>query len=173
MLPQRSDTNPPCLQQLTQPHPRPFPPILAFLPSPPHVSALLLPLAGRGIGVRDAEGERGSIGWRGRVLAQSSVLFGRRLVLFLLLIGRQQYLDRARLFTGGHKTGRGGCQSASSQEKKKTNNNRVALTSGELLHRGKVTTRRNKQMHTYVQTHNDAALCKHRCEDVISLPCCL
>lgn len=112
MLPQGSDTHPSCLQQLAQPHPRPLPPILTFLPSLPHASTLLcLPLAGRGTRVRDAEGEQGSrgsgpIGWRGRVLAQRSVLLGRCLVLFLLLIGRQQYLDRARLFTGGQKTGR-------------------------------------------------------------------
>lgn len=58
--------------------------------------------------MRDAEAERGpgrggAIGWRGRDLAQRAVL----LVLFLLLIGRQQYLDRARLFTGGQKTGEG------------------------------------------------------------------
>lgn len=68
--------------------------------------------------MRDAEGEWGSggtIGRRGPVRAQSSVLVGRCLVLFLLLIGRQQYLDRARLFTGGHKRGR---VSVSQQQRK-------------------------------------------------------
>ncbi|KAF3853782.1 hypothetical protein F7725_014470 [Dissostichus mawsoni] len=39
----------------------------------------------------------GAQGVEGRARAQSSVLVGRCLVLFLLLIGRQQYLDRARL----------------------------------------------------------------------------
>ena len=197
MLPQGSDAHPPCLQQLAQPHPRPLPPILAFLPSPPTLLPLL-PLAGRGARVRDAEGERGSrgsgpIGWRGRDRAQSSVLVGRCLVLFLLLIGRQQYLDRARLFTGGHKRGRVSVsrQPAARTEKKKKKN-RAALTSGELLHRGKVTTAyRDKQAenthtHTHTHTHtcslpyrtnsfehNDAALCKHRFVYGISQPCCL
>lgn len=158
MLPQRSDTHPPCLQQLTQPHPRPLPPILALFPSPPHASPLLLlPSAGRGTRVRDGEGEWGTIGWRwrGRVRAQSSVLVGRCLVLFLLLIGCQQYLDRARLFTGGHRRRRVSVSQQHEKEKEKEKNkNRTALTSGELLHRGKVTTAyQDKQADAHKQTH--------------------
>lgn len=157
MLPQGSDTHPPCLQQLAQPHPRPLPPILTFIPSLPDASTLLLlPLTGRGARVSDAESERGSrgsgpIGWRGWVLAQCSVLLGCCLVLFLLLIGRQQYLDRARLFTGGQKTGR-----VSASQQHGWGGNRVALTSGELLHRGKVTTahqdKQAEKTHTHGQT---------------------
>lgn len=175
MLPQWSDTHPPCLQQLTQPHPCPLPPILPLLPSPARASILLLPLAGRCARVSDAEGERGSrgrgaIGRRGWVLAlaQSSIPVGRCLVLFLLLIGRQQYLDRARLFTGGHKRG---SASVSRQQDRK---NKAALTSGELLHRGKVTTAHqvNKNTHTHKLTYIPN---KQPCASIteISQPCCL
>lgn len=158
MLPQGSDAYPSCLQQLTEPHPRPLPPIIAVLPSLPRAAALiLLPLAGRGTRVRDAEGEQGSwgsgpVGRRGRVLTQRSVLLGRCLVLFLLLIGLQQYLDRARLFTGGQETGRVSVNQQSGGGGRKK---RAALTSGELLQRGKVT-RQDKQADT--RTHKLAVV---------------
>lgn len=88
MPPQRSDAHPPDLQQLAQPHPHPLPPAIL----------LFLPLATRVAGATDAT----AAGWSGRV----RILSGRGLLLFLLLIGCQQYLDRARLFTGGQQTAR-------------------------------------------------------------------
>lgn len=110
--------------------------------------------------MRDAEGEQGSggsgpIGRRGRVLTQRSVLLGRCLVLFLLLIELQQYLDRARLFTGGQETGRVSVSQQSGGGGEKKEEKREALTSGELLQRGKVT-RQDKQADT--RTHKFAVV---------------